>query len=411
MTNGFQSQVRRQTTKTVLNDKITPLTENTLLGRIVIYLNNNADKFKVQAMQFNGTDAIESIIYGKANNLRGLSLNEITSLFYYVNNNNTLGHNKQRMRRLLDLLDVECCLRKQNLIPSKILQLLNAFMFVVPNRITEYKFYQHVMKDTDKYLKITTKNELMQFIFYIGLSKHNKEAQVLLKKCLRNIIKEHLELVTTEDLCIICNSCYRTKTMISNLSFLNKIKDTLNGNLSLLKDATLLATLIKAIIQNHSQDDDLLSTISCTIFFNKTVKYYTFTTMSYILALFSDYLYYDEALLNFFTQKCIQELEKTGSVQSKSLHISQQLRAKDITRFLWAISNLGYGGVNKEIIDGIIVPKIQERIDIGEFKHSPYQLLSSVLHLWMLNCKPYDLISYIITLEDKQYLKGNNIII
>lgn len=379
----------RNYTKTLLGDSITPLTENTLLGRMLVYLNNANDR---SSSQLDGSSTVDNLIHGKTNILHKLNVDQIANLFYTANVS-VLSQNKQHLRKVLDMLDVECCLRLTNMEPNNILKLLSAFMHVVPNRITEYKFYNYATDDIDRCLKVCSKQEIIKFIFYIGLQKKMRKAQVILRKCLRTVNQQYLECLTVEDLCIICNSTYRTNTKITNANLLEKVKQTLNENLSLLKDPALLITLIKTIKHNNYQDEDLLTTISCTIFFNKTLQYYTFTAICHLLSLYSEYLYYDEELFNLFIPHCIQLLQ--GAVfRSRTAHLTEQMRTKDIKIFLTSISRLNCT-VDCEALEKAVTSNLQQRIALNEIELD--QSIEILLCMWMLKCRPCDLLTSILT--------------
>ncbi|KAK5649090.1 hypothetical protein RI129_003982 [Pyrocoelia pectoralis] len=389
----YDQLITRNYSKTLLGDKVTPLEENTLLGRMLMYINNTNDCRN--SVEIVGTSAIENLTQFKTNDLYKLNVDQIANLFYTANIS-ILSHNKQHLRKILDMLDVECCLRLTKMEPNNILKLLSAFMHVVPNRITEYKFYNYATDDIDRCLKVCSKKELIKFIFYIGLQKKGKKAQVLLRKCLRTVNKQYLENLTLEDLCIICNSTYRTNTKITNLHLLEKVKQTLNENLSLLKDPALLITLVKTIKHNNYQDEDLLTTISCTIFFNKTLQYYTFTAICHLLSLYARYLYYDEELFNLFIPHSIRLLQD-AVIKSHRAHLTEQMRTKDIKMFLSSISKLNCT-VDSEALQKAIMSNLYQRISLKDFEID--LLVEIILYLWMLKCRPYDLLTLILTPEN-----------
>uniref|UniRef100_A0A1Y1M8N7 RAP domain-containing protein n=1 Tax=Photinus pyralis TaxID=7054 RepID=A0A1Y1M8N7_PHOPY len=382
----------RNYTKTLLGDSITPLTENTLLGRMLVYLNNANDK---RSSQLDGSSTVDSLIHGKTSNLHNLNVDQIANLFYTASVS-VLSQNKQHLRKVLDKLDVECCLRLTNMEPNNILKLLSAFMHVVPNRITEYKFYNYATDDIDRCLEVCSKQDIIKFIFYIGLQKKMKKAQVILRKCLRTVNQQYLERLTVEDLCIICNSTYRTNTKFTNANLLEKVKQTLNENLSLLKDPALLITLIKTIKHNNYQDEDLLTTISCTIFFNKTLQYYTFTAICHLLSLYSEYLYYDEELFNLFIPHCIQLLQG-AIIRSHTAHLTEHMRTKDVKIFLSSISRLNCV-VDSEALEKAVTANLQQRITLDKIELD--QFIEILLCMWMLKCRPYDLLTSVLTSQN-----------
>ncbi|KAF5300865.1 hypothetical protein FQR65_LT09027 [Abscondita terminalis] len=373
---------------------------------MMVYLNNGNKNLESNPIQINGTNNINSLVHGKTNILQKLTVDQIANLFY-VANLSILSHSKQNLRRVLDVLDVECCLRLNTMEPNAILKVLNAFMHVVPNRITEFKFYHHATNDIHRCLKQCTKEEIIHFIFFIGLQKKSKNAQLLLRTCLKEFKKDFVHNLTIEDLCIICNSTFRTNTKISNSYLLDRIKKVLLDNLSLLKDPALLITLIKTIQHNHYQDDDLLSTISCTIFFNKTIQYYTFATISHLLSAYADWLYYDEELFHLFIQQSLKQLENTN-IKSTKTYLTEQLRTKDILVFLRSISVLNCKNSDKEHLERLVTSNILKRITLGEFRNGVEPIVDIILYMWMFGCRPYELIKFALTPEYVKLVQKNN---
>lgn len=397
------SIIRWQSTRTILGDRMSIDYQKTLNGRLLIYLNGNDNKQKVSAI---GSKTINNLMMHENHHvLQNFNIDDITNLFYSAQKNK-LSYDKRNLQKLLKTLDVECSLRVQNLNLETILQILNAYMYVVPNRIREYQFYKCFMNSMDQHIKNSTKAELIQLIFYIGLEKGNKKVFNDLKKCLDRVNREFLDNLTIEDMCIICNSAQRTNTRIKEKQILSKVKQTLHENLFLLKDTALLITLIKTIRNNHYQDEDLLNTISCTIFFNNTIQYYNFAAMSYILALFADYFYYEEKLIDIFVAKSVKELEETRNNYSKVTHVSELMRAKDITNFLWSLAILDYERADVNMLKNLVIPKIEERITLGEYKTQPHHLIDSILCLWMLNCRSKELLFSTLTEENLNKIRG-----
>ncbi|KAF5292294.1 hypothetical protein FQA39_LY03328 [Lamprigera yunnana] len=397
------SSLARCYSRTILGEKVIPLTENTLLGRMMVYLNNPNKLLDSTLTEIEGSNTINQLIHGRMNVLNKLSVKQIENLFYTANIS-ILNQSTHNLRKVLDLLDIECCLRLTNMEPNNVLKLLSAFMHVVPNRITEYKFYNYATDDIDRCLGQCSKQELIHFMFYIGLKKHSKKAQSMLRKCLRNL---NFDSLTIEDLCIICNSTYRTKTKISNPHLLEKIKQTINDNLVLLKDPAFLITLIKTIQHNHKEDEDLLSTISCTIFFNKTIQYYSFTTVSHLLSLYAQYSYYDKELFQLFIKHCISQLENVN-IKCKKTYFMEQTRTKDILIFLKSISYLNCEIIDKDLMENVVTSNMQQRIALGEFKNNLEDLLLIILYLWILGCRPHQLIRFTLTPHNLQTLNKNS---
>lgn len=393
---SFTIWSRRNYSRTLAGDKIIDLNEDTLTGRILIYFNSN--KSKINGFKTDEIDTINKLKGGAAYNLQYRTTDEITSLLLLVNDSKWIT-NKWEFTKVFTVLDSECSNRLEKLEPRDILNLLNIYMQIVPNRILQYKFYQLAIEKLGASIENLTKQELIQFIFFIGLQKKEKTSQNVLKRCIHKLKKDVIHELTSEELCIICNAAFKTSTKITNKLFLEKVRNYLNDNLNLLKDPAVFITLIKTIRHNHYQDDNLLSTISCTIFFNKTLKYYSFSAICHILALYADFLYYDEILLKHFFTKCIEELQ-SSELKDKHTYITEYIRDKDLKTFLWSLSTLGYRELDCNIVRDLIIPKIVERILQGELGKDPSSLVEMMLYLWIMNFQAVELVPYIFTTEN-----------
>lgn len=401
---------RSYTTRTQAGDKIVELNEETLTGRFLTYLNSN--KTKLNEFRNEEIDMLSKLKRNTAHNLQYCSTEEVRNLLLLAKDPNFITK-KWEFIKVFAALDLECSNRLEKLQPKTILDFLNIYMQIIPNRIVECTFYQLGIDHLSANIENLTKSELVQFIFYAGLRKRDKRTQGIIKSCLKHLKKETIQELSCEELCIICNATFKTSTKVTNKHFLNKVKNYLNDNLNLLKDPAVFITLIKTIRHNHYEDDNLLSTISCTIFFNKTMECYSFAAMCHILALYADWLYYEEELLKHFCNKCIEEL-KNFELNHKYTYITRYIRDKDIKRFLWSLSTLGYGEVDCDVVQNTIIPKIVERITEGELSKDPESLVEMMLYLWMMNYQAVELVPYIFTNKNIARIRGkihNNIML
>lgn len=372
--------------------KPTVSNRDTFTGRILLYLNIDKEKYSPPTLKnVNNTPEV-------LNNLQKLQLPELLSLL------NAFENRDPPKIQILKKLDTECCERLSKLSSGDILQLLKCFMGVIPNYITELKFYELALSQLGNMKEDLCKNDFVQLIFYVGMQKKNIKSQRMLRSCMTLMDKDFINSLTVEELCIICNSFFRTSTKINNRVFLNTVKNTLSDNLYILKDPALFMTLIKVIRHNKYQDDDLLATISCAIFFNKTLECYSFTALCHILALYADFLYYDEKIINFFTKKGIQQIKDSVFTSKRSFFL-EHMRAKDIKRFIWALSMFSaFHPLDGNDIKTVLVPKILERAESGEFDQDVDSLVDIILYLWMLNHRAYELVPYALTKEKIQLL-------
>lgn len=391
------------------SEKIVPLNETTVIGRIVLFMNNEYIKPNTNKLSDELKDpsklainkVIDKIKLNQPNHISNLKTDEIEELLctlkreYYMSN-------KRPFKMLMEIVDAECCSRLDYLDSTSVLRILNVFTQSVPNRIRDYKFYgqaiDYLMSDID----FLSKEEILQTIFYIGLEKKTKTAQKMLRNCLKKLSKEDIKGLSVEELCIICNSTFKTSTKITNVQILENVRDTLNSKLYLLKDTALFVILIKTLRHNRYHDDDLLYTISYTIFFNGTYKYYSFPVLCHILAIYADSKLYHEELLGLFVDLSLKQLREL-----KINELEGNIRLKDVSRFLWILSTLGYKNISEDVFKNIIEPKILECIREAWMEKYIEDLVNSILYMWVLDYQALDLIPYVLTETNVAAIRGN----
>ncbi|XP_050294483.1 uncharacterized protein LOC126734789 [Anthonomus grandis grandis] len=388
--------------RAISGDRSTPLTDDTLTGRFLSYLDNNLSK----ATTYNDKIGLVATIKTQPQEIRNFDTNGVNLVLSVLNDRTVIKH-KNEFKRILELVDVECCSRLHEFSTKNIFDTLTNFVNAVPHQITKCQFFHSALDCLVIHKEKLNKDQLVHLLFFIGFLKKNYNAQNMIRQCLKLFDHSTINRLMKEDLCIICNSTFKTSTKIKNHLLLDKIKLYINDNLTLLNDPAVFITLIKTLRHNRYQDDDILNSITCTIFFNGTLKYYSFSAMCHILALYADYLYYDESILKVLTEKCLNDL-KHLSFKSKDTYLQEQPRMKDIKRFLWALTNLNYK-ISREEIEGIILPQIEIRVDAGEFTNDVGSMFQIILYLWMMNYKACGLIDQFMVNDLIQKYKAQNL--
>lgn len=397
---------RRKFSQLAIGSSLRKLDETTLTGRILLYFNpipitDHTKKLKSEEVQI-----LHQIKSDSNYNLENKSMEELRKLFLLSNGRDCVK-NKFEFFKILDTLDTECYLRMGRLETKDIFDILRIYIHIAPTKLTQFKFYQAAIDKLSGQVDTLGKHELLQFMFFVGLQKKNKNSQKILRRCMQRVNAEFVETLTTEELCIICDATFKTATRICNRKFLDRVKDFINDNLCILKDPAMFITFVKTIRQNQCQDDNLLSTISCALFFNKTLQYYVFGGMCHILALYADYMYYDENVLKHFSIKCIEMLR--NSVFSHRMdYFTKYVRDKDLKRFLWCLSRLGYD-LDENIIRNEIIPNIVERIQKGDLRKDPHLTVEIILYLWVMNYQAVELFPYVLTKENIELIYESNL--
>lgn len=382
--------IRYRRNNSFASDKFVELGEKTLTGRFLMYMSN----FNTKNIKEN--DCTPKISYDsiKTINLKHCDVEQIKSSIKLLDISQDI--------HLFNEIDRECRDRIKHFETSEILEILHIYMRTVPNRIVSYAFYESAIRELSKRLKILNQNDIIQLIFYIGLRKKMTREHELLRKCINQLLQYNSHSLSNEDLCIICNTVFKTTTRMKTDHLYSKVVTNVYNNLELFKDPALFITFLKTIRQNRYQDDEFLATMTSTIFFNKTLNYYSFTALGHILAVYSDYLYYDENILRVFSERCVELLNETEFVSSKE-HMSSHIRLKDIKRFLWCISNLNYK-LSADDVKTVIIPNILERIKGGDIELDYSSLIEISLYLWMLKYRAYELLPYFLTKENIKHI-------
>lgn len=387
-----------------LNEAPARLTTETLTGRFLLYLKTTKPQEHNKLPQSLKMDLIATL---QSQNLNMLDAGQVSTIINCLSDK-SLVTDRYQAKELLRLIDEGCCKNIDSFTPEDNLKLLSAFTAVIGSGATRSRYFllglEHLTANSEQ----LNKDQLIHLLFYIGLMKRNIQAQNMIRKCLKLFNKPLVDILTQEDLCIVCNSAFKTSTKIKNHTLLEKIKIHINDNLCVLNDPAVFVTLVKTLRHNRYQDEDILNSIKCTMFFNKTLYLYSFTSLCHILALYADYLYYDEQILSVFSKRCLELLQTSTYKNTKSVYLTEQPRSKDIKRFLWALSNLNYP-LSKTDIDEIVLPQIRVRIDSGEFERDPGSLIQMILYLWMMHHKSYTLIKQFVTPKIVQAIRREQI--
>lgn len=388
---SFAPVGRKFSELTVANSS-TKLGENTLTGRILLYFDSSVPE-QLKTPKSEEIQLLHHIKAASNYTMQIKSTEQLKNLFLLANDPQCINTTNELLNAF-KRLDSECCCRLNTMETKDVLDILRLYARIVPSRLNRFTFYETAIDKLSENLGVLTKNELLQLIFFVGQQKKSRQSQNILRECLKRIDEKFINELTAEELCIICNATFKTTTRISDKMFLNRVKVFINENLYILKDPAVFITLVKTIRQNQCQDDNVLSTISCAVFFNKTLQYYGFAAMCHILALYADYMYYDENILKHFSSRCIDEL-KNSKLADPRTYLTEQIRDKDLKRFLWSLSRLGYN-LDADIIKVVVIPNIIERIQKGELRNDLHSMVDIVLYLWMMNYQALELLSYVL---------------
>lgn len=391
-----KSQIRPLVNVSTSVNGVTNFFEETLTGRFLLYFNTD------KRAKITDYDCIPPELANilNTNHFGTLQHHNVAHIFKLLSNPKYNGTKKRYQQ--LKILDSLFCEKLLTLDTEDIIKLLGTFVNIEPHRVTEYEFYHMAVDRLLSDVHLLSKRHLIQLMFYISFAKQAYNSRLKLRKCLTCLHADMIKTLTAEELGIICNATMKTSTKIGKKPLLDKIHTYIQDNLAILSDTAMFVTLIKTLRHNRYQTEDLLESISCAIFFNKTFDSYSFTAKCHILALFADFYYYDEKLLDFFTETCLNEVKTSSKFTSNG----DYCRTKDIKRLLWALSTLNYQKLNLDDLRNVLIPRIVERCEMGEFRDDPGSLVEIILYLWMLNYRAKELVPYAFTKENLLIIRG-----
>lgn len=266
------------------------------------------------------------------------------------------------------------------------------FCKAVPELVTSLSFYDQSLTKLSYFVQQMNKDELVRLCYLSGLKKKSTTSQQIIKNCLDKLNAQTDEL-TIEDLVIICSATFKTSTKIRHTKLLTEIHERLYDNVSILNDEAFFVTIVKSLRHNRNYDDELLSTLSTVMFFNKTIQKYNFTALVHILALYADGAYYDEDLLRFVDAKS-SEYFKRARIGTATSYFDETVRIKDLCRFLWALSYLGYD-YDLERINEHVLPILRRYVADSPERHVE-DLIGTCLALAFFGNYPLDILEQLL---------------
>lgn len=367
---------------------------------------------------------INKIIINKKHNLtlEERLLNYVTSLqnsTIQEKNNEKLLKNIDLVNKINDLnalkgkkllnkineIDRKCCERLPKLDKVEIFMILNSFATNTPYYVKNLKFFQELLNKIRSYVNKLSLTEVIQLCFYAGLLKKDIHSQQILRLSLKQFDNENiLNKLKLDDLIILINAAFKTSMQINQMNVLKEIKNRVYDRLEILNDEAFFVTIIKSCRHNLNYDEEFLLTIANTMFFNKTIETYNFTALAHILTLYADALYFDIILIDNLYKFCFDHLKKV-KVKNIKLHYSKSLRVKDLSRFLWSLSYLGYENFKNDDYENIILPLINDFVELGTVENNIEDFVGITLSLWTLGFYPENILPEV--LKEHLLAKGN----
>lgn len=301
-------------------------------------------------------------------NLKQLTLGDLLTSIY-------MAKAKRRLIKVstfcdyVNLVDDECVRRIDDLSPLELQQILTAFMYLFPSKITQLDFYrvailqlaQHFSGDTRDFVTVS---------FFLGMWKKNDLASRVLKQFFDCHLMKHLDDLSTLDFAIVCNAAFKTSVVVPeeefNTRLIREIEDMKD------EDISLLITFVKSCRLNRVRADIVAGKIKEKII-SGSLNRIDLTAVIHFFAYFADNLVKDNDVINFFLER-------------GACYLNVSARLKDLATFLWCCAHLGVN-VDQKLDLEAIAHIIREKVKRKEYKRSPDALVDTCLALWMLGQK------------------------
>lgn len=275
-----------------------------------------------------------------------------------------------KMVDVINALDNECSKRVEDMTFERIVEFLNAFMYLLPNKLVQLDFYQlGIRKLLDDFNEKKTVKEFVEICFYLGMWKKNRFSTEKMTDLLRNYLVDFLPQLNNLDLAIVANAAFKTSSRSLSSDFCDRLVNEIVQMDT--PDMSLLVTFVKSCRHNHVHSQKIIEKLR-EWFNNEELKYADIRAIGHFLSYLAECRIQDKQLVPNFVEKSFKM-------------IGRQTRIKDISNFLWSCAHLGLDLDQNEL--NRLANIVFEKLDNEEYKYDSDDLVDTTLSLWMLNYK------------------------
>lgn len=287
-------------------------------------------------------------------------------------------HREQATRKLISLrtIDDECCKLLGVLSAGEIFNLLHSLMRTGIN-IATLKLYKSSLLALRKNLErdCLGKEEILQLLFFEGLAKKLAKKQI---KLLLKILPPLQDLSLMEKI-VVAHTTFKCSVKLESQDARSLEKQLERNASELVEDPPILSTICKALSYAGTSDEFSLDNLDRGIL--GSLRIFSIIDSAHILSLYAQANQQNSKITQrLFSDSMSQIIEDRNKVIS--------VRIKDVDRLVWASSLLNH--VLNETHKEELTLYVQRRY--REFAQSPYLLINTLLALWMLNCRLYEII-------------------
>lgn len=272
----------------------------------------------------------------------------------------------------LNTLDAHATAQLDQMDISTVLETLYAFLFLIPNWLKRIDFYHAAMRRLTQEAA-GSQQRFLQICFYLGLQKQYQKND--LETFLATQLGNHLANLSPLDLALVSNAAYKTSTLVTGdvrEAYEAALVDAL---LNLKFDAdndpedALLVCYVKALRFQRVHDERVCQYLRTICLDPTQISKLQPRGLAHIFAYFAE-MQWDQA-------ECLQALvERLLSIKPG------ELRAKDLSTFLWSCAQLNCSLTAEQLrkLEVVALRKLNQ----GEYDRFPDQLVDACLSLVIL---------------------------
>lgn len=235
--------------------------------------------------------------------------------------------NKDHNDKILSFLDDECGRRAIKWTVAFSLYILDAWILIDEQFALHGKFFNILINLWCTQIRFCTKENLVQMIYYLGRSK--KPAIPLLIKQLETAFVKNSANINLTEWGIICTALFKMKTKIKLEQLLQSIVNNIKSNIWII-DKFDLISMLKVLRQSLYYEETFFRLLEDYV----KKEYFNFTVAEcvHIIATFANVGWYDDDTFRCLEVQVLKHFENN----------LPDIRLKDISKFLWALSHVNH---------------------------------------------------------------------
>ncbi|XP_067121147.1 FAST kinase domain-containing protein 5, mitochondrial-like [Centruroides vittatus] len=290
-----------------------------------------------------------------------------------------LIYKRENKNKILPYFDEECVSRVVKWKVATSLYFLDIWMLIDEQFTLRGKFFNVLKNLWCTQIHFCTKENLVQMIYYLGRSKTLPPTSLI--KQLESALIKNSASINFEEWGIVCTAFFKMKIKIKSEQLLHKIINFIKNNIWIM-DRFDLISMLKVIRQSCHYDEDFFNLLKDYV--KKECWNFTLAECVHILAAFANVRWYDNETFKYLEAHVMKYLKED----------STDIRLKDISKFLWAVSHVSHTCQSDNFF--FIIIKTINKFNKITYKNY-HQLVDCVHSLIILNYYDNNIISKVLS--------------